>query len=342
MLDRWAMLICVMVLTVFVVASTCYANGGWYYGDTHTHSTHSDGKNSVKEMVQAAKDKGLDFIIFTDHNTIKQRDDCKLENTDDFMCLFGEEVTRSDGNGHGNAHFINKLIQWFWGGNQDNIDRAIVQGGLFFINHPFLTAHPWTDWDVHSFTGIEVWNGISITADFNQKALARWDEYLNKGWKIYGMAGSDAHNTAAVGEPRICAYLEEFTPEALYKAMASGRFYGTSGPDIRFEINGEIMGSTVTVKPNEEIKIYVKTWLEWVYFVNKADLANIEVFLDSLQVSLIYCGEKVEVWDVTSDPAEMEFTRIADKSGWYRVEVKDRVNSTIFAFSNPIWIEVEG
>jgi histidinol phosphatase-like PHP family hydrolase len=41
--------------------------------DTHIHTSNwSDGKNTVKEMIQAGIDRGLDGLIITDH-------DCLLE-----------------------------------------------------------------------------------------------------------------------------------------------------------------------------------------------------------------------------------------------------------------------
>lgn len=36
-------------------------------GDYHTHSTYSDGRNSIVEMVDAAREKGLKTIAITDH-----------------------------------------------------------------------------------------------------------------------------------------------------------------------------------------------------------------------------------------------------------------------------------
>ena len=40
---------------------------GWYKGDLHLHSNHSDGKVSVAEIVAAAEKAGLDFIAITEH-----------------------------------------------------------------------------------------------------------------------------------------------------------------------------------------------------------------------------------------------------------------------------------
>ena len=40
----------------------------WLKFDLHMHSRHSDGVSSVREMILAAKTKGLDVIAITDHN----------------------------------------------------------------------------------------------------------------------------------------------------------------------------------------------------------------------------------------------------------------------------------
>ena len=42
---------------------------GWYRGDLHTHTVHSDGRRRIEEMAEAATSAGLDFIVSTDHNT---------------------------------------------------------------------------------------------------------------------------------------------------------------------------------------------------------------------------------------------------------------------------------
>ena len=42
---------------------------GWYRGDLHTHTVHSDGRRRIDEMAEAATSAGLDFIVSTDHNT---------------------------------------------------------------------------------------------------------------------------------------------------------------------------------------------------------------------------------------------------------------------------------
>ncbi|WP_166427455.1 CehA/McbA family metallohydrolase [Nonomuraea mesophila] len=42
---------------------------GWYRGELHSHSTHSDGRRPVADLVRAARGAGLDFLAVTDHFT---------------------------------------------------------------------------------------------------------------------------------------------------------------------------------------------------------------------------------------------------------------------------------
>src|SRR5207244_3005262 len=37
-------------------------------GDLHMHTTESDGRNTIAEMAQAARDAGLEYIAITDHS----------------------------------------------------------------------------------------------------------------------------------------------------------------------------------------------------------------------------------------------------------------------------------
>ncbi|MEA3350030.1 MAG: hypothetical protein U9Q82_05360, partial [Chloroflexota bacterium] len=110
-----------------------------------------------------------------------------------------------------------------WAKNpQRLIDRARDADALTFLAHPVDPAAPafdetdlsWVDWDIHGFTGIELWNGLSefksllkgkiqaLYYAFNPKAIAhgpfekalrKWDELLEKGRRVVAIGGSDAH-----------------------------------------------------------------------------------------------------------------------------------------------------
>src|SRR5690606_3665676 len=43
---------------------------GWYLGEMHSHTRHSDGKWEVEELAEAVHRNGSDFLCLTDHNTM--------------------------------------------------------------------------------------------------------------------------------------------------------------------------------------------------------------------------------------------------------------------------------
>lgn len=42
---------------------------GWYRGDLHLHTVHSDGDYTPKDLLEGATDNGLDFFVSTEHST---------------------------------------------------------------------------------------------------------------------------------------------------------------------------------------------------------------------------------------------------------------------------------
>ena len=46
---------------------------GWYRGDLHSHTFHSDARGAPELLHAAARQAGLDFLAVTDHNTTTQR-----------------------------------------------------------------------------------------------------------------------------------------------------------------------------------------------------------------------------------------------------------------------------
>jgi hypothetical protein len=102
------------------------------------------------------------------------------------------------------------------------LDAVTKAGGLSFIAHPVDPAAPsvnegdisWVDWNVHGFTGLELWNGFSefkpriksilhaiyyayfprrINCGPLPETLHRWDDLLSAGKRVVAVGGSDAH-----------------------------------------------------------------------------------------------------------------------------------------------------
>src|SRR5687768_15870170 len=99
------------------------AEAGWYRGDLHMHSGHSDGSCATKSGKQrapcplfltltAAADRGLDFVGFTEHNTNSHvRELTALQPYFDRLLLIpGMEMTTFQG--HANAFNLREPVDF--------------------------------------------------------------------------------------------------------------------------------------------------------------------------------------------------------------------------------------
>ena len=55
---------------VYTPGATAPRGAGWYRGDLHGHTLHSDGRWDVPGLIGYARDYGLDFVTLSDHNTV--------------------------------------------------------------------------------------------------------------------------------------------------------------------------------------------------------------------------------------------------------------------------------
>lgn len=65
---------------------------GWYSGDLHAHSAHSDGKNSVSQVAYSMLASDVDFAALTDHNTVAGLEEWAELKSDEFLPLPGLEI----------------------------------------------------------------------------------------------------------------------------------------------------------------------------------------------------------------------------------------------------------
>ncbi|MGA2668234.1 MAG: CehA/McbA family metallohydrolase [Ignavibacteria bacterium] len=201
-----------------------------YTGAIHIHSTYSDGTGKIEDIAHAAKDSGLDFIMMTDHNTLRPREDGYERWLNDVMVIIGFEINDTDNKNHYLAFGASEVPGAFIVLDNGELGSKLLpkeyvrlineQGGFGFIAHPDEerghirghSAYPWTQWDIEEFTGIEIWNHMSEWIegmnDENtlqrflhplktiisppQKTLKRWD-ILSQQRHITAIGSVDAH-----------------------------------------------------------------------------------------------------------------------------------------------------
>ncbi len=201
-----------------------------YSGSIHIHSKYSDGSGTVDEIAASAGESNFDFIILTDHNTMKAKSKGYEKWHGNIMLIVGYEMNDSKNRNHylvlGTDDVIGSYETLPDGDTGSKMSaheyvREIKnKGGIGFLAHPDEVrnhlpdhpAYPWTAWDIEDFTGIEIWNHMSewaeglndsnklqrfihplksITAP-NEVTLKRWDA-LNEKRKVVAIGGIDAH-----------------------------------------------------------------------------------------------------------------------------------------------------
>lgn len=300
---------------------------GWYSADMHNHSVYSFNPEDypVKDMTEAAQAQGLDILSLTDYNTFSQAKACRLRSTDDFICIPGEEIANPIW-GHANAQFIHRKVYEFLS-PRHWIQDVHKQGGMFFINHPYLERREWRDFNFKGYDGIEILNGNKSPMDpVNVRAFDKWDELNRKGLHLYGIADSDAHTPYSVGRYRDYVYASSFTVSAIEQGFKRGTFYMSNGPMISFTINDKPMGATVIIDKKSAIRINVDYPAHTQSPEDVSNLQKIIIFKDGYILK-------------TSDNPSVNYNYTPDRSGFYRVEVF--TNNGGFAASNPIWVDVK-
>ncbi len=163
-----------------------------YLGAVHIHTTNSDGSGSVAEVVYAAKQAGLSWIIITDHNNMNVE-----EGFYNGVCVIAGEEISPPNNNHYLAFGINSAIQPDDEENlQNTLNSVREQGGFGFAAHPderlsrnnSYSPIRWTDKSVIP-DGVEIWNWFSM-----------WGDYLNEK-NLFTLASSFLFKNSLVKRP---------------------------------------------------------------------------------------------------------------------------------------------
>lgn len=302
---------------------------GWYKGELHCHSYHSDGDSDPLEVIERAEALGLDFLAITDHNVLSHQVTLHDAETN-LMLIPGMEVTTYQGHWNiwGDGDWIDFRVHTE-ADMQHAVDSALEQGYMVSCNHPKPYGPEWVYSDITNFHCIEVWNGP--WANFNEVALAYWKAQLAKGKKTVAVGGSDCHfhrreHPAKLAQPTTFIHCQDSpSPAQLLKALQQGHAFiseSVQGAEIYLSIGDSMMGDTIT-NPDDTLILSV-------HIVN-ADGKQLEIWGASLIKSCPIESEDMEV--------EIELTKPYE--AFVRAEVISHTGEQrhVHALSNPIYIQ---
>ncbi|KGX85866.1 histidinol phosphatase [Pontibacillus litoralis JSM 072002] len=303
--------------------------------ELHSHTIHSDAVHTTEELLQSAKDKELDWLAITDHNTISAFEDIDGKAT--VNLIKGVEMTTLFG------HFLTLGYQ----SNQQPMDWTLIdrsnihavfqqmkkQGLLIGIAHPFDIGSPYCTgcrWQyvlqsLQYVDFIEVWNSEDPHHTLaSEDSIAKWTQLLNSGIEMAATCGRDWHHSNTTKAP---AFLhvranEAATEQDILTSVQLGRSYMTIAPLIDMHVNdGWTIGDRVNKKEVQTLEVQVQ--LQNANHVHK-------VRIESNLGDILETGE-IDFKSIVSQDQKQQLT-------WLRVSAFDQEMNRIL-LTNPIYFE---
>jgi hypothetical protein len=225
---------------------------GWYRGDLHMHSAHSDGSCASQQgkrvpcplfrTVEAASAAGLDFVALTEHNTVSHFGEIRQLQPwfDRLLLIPGAEITTFQGHANifGQAGFVDFRV-----GTPSVPDvRALARnvaaaGAIMSINHPALPSGEmcmgcgWTapETDYGAIAAIEAVNAKMVEGPY--AGLGFWYARLNEGHRLTGIGNSDNHDPdapedkARIGRPTTVVHASALSQDAILEGIRRGNVF---------------------------------------------------------------------------------------------------------------------
>ncbi|HTO08077.1 MAG TPA: CehA/McbA family metallohydrolase [Myxococcota bacterium] len=241
-------------------------------GVLHVHHAPShDSDAPFADVLAAADQDGLDFVVMTDHADVSAP--APLPGVEHagvriapsgrkVLVLVGAELATADG--HLLALDVVRAVPALGRPGRDVIADVHAQGGFAVVPHP--ESHGgWHDWDA-PFDGLEIQNTASdfrrlygpllpvrlVRFAFDREAvlrelwlrpeaeLARWDALLAAGRRVPAFAGTDAHQNVSLLGWQLDPYAQQFRgarmvcPDAPLEAHAVWRLLREGACAVRW------------------------------------------------------------------------------------------------------------
>ncbi len=285
--------------------------GKWYKAALHVHTTTSDGDVDVPTRIKQYRDKGFDVVAITDH---RKTNDLSGYSSANFLAVSGIEFHPETFSGAPTHHLLGIGLPHPYNYNnslsaQEMIDDIKSKGAKVFYAHPYWTGHTFVEMtEVSGYLGVEVHNEVCQGAD-SGNGRVHWDQMLNKGYVLSGLATDDVHKSDAVGKAWTMIKAAKPDEKSILEALEKGCFYATKGPEIEdFSVDENLI---VSVKCSSVQKITFRT--------SGSGNGNVFTSKDSK-------GMNSAEWDLSKK-----------KPKWVRCEVTDENGNT--AWTNPVYIE---
>jgi hypothetical protein len=212
------------------------ADGVWLRCALHAHTTNSDGELAPELLVRHYDWAGYDVLAITDHwvRTVER-------STKRLLVIPSTELNATAGGPEHDAHVLAlgvaadpALPEDEFAPLAEVVGWVVANGGVPYIAHTYWSGLR-TDQFEHceGLVGLEVWNaGCELEVGRGDASL-HWDEALERGRGLFGIAADDSHHPGFdSGYSWTMVRAAERTQEAVLDALRTGGFWSSTGPEL--------------------------------------------------------------------------------------------------------------
>ncbi len=220
--------------------------GRWLKGNLHTHTTRSDGRADPDERIAAYRAAGYDFLALTDHFVVSTD---AAKSTDEFLVIDGVECHTEEPETGETYHVVGLNVPPD-APLKDPMTAGAIKAALLEAGAMVVLAHPYWSGNtveralelVDGMFALEVFNAMTRNVG-KSTARVHWDDLLDRGARISGVAVDDSHGTEReVFKGWVMVKAASLDAASVLGALGAGAFYATAGPrieDVAIE-NGRI------------------------------------------------------------------------------------------------------
>ena len=236
--------------------------GRWYKGQTHLHSTASDGGKTWGEIGDQYAAAGYDFLFRTDHWVPS---DAPSEAAHPLLWFDGMELDGQDHTGS-SFHFVclgqvEEIDRA--GGLVSAVEAARAQGALLILAHPHWTGNTMDDCLRWRPDGVEIYNHVCRWLNGKSDGLVHWETLLKADPNTLAFAVDDAHlrpEHPGWNGGWIMVNAGELSSSAILAAIRRGNYYSTCGPEFHdIQCDGENL--FIRTSPVQFVRLAGPGWL---------------------------------------------------------------------------------
>lgn len=299
-------------------------SGQWFKGNTHAHTSVSDGKLAPEQLINEYKKAGYNFLAITDHEIYS---DYTQYDTDSFIMMPGVELMLWQGDRKiaFTTHLVRlgipvknkfKHAQKLEYNNttptRELIDFLHDNGNFVILAHPYWSGTRLEHFNEYSqgIDAMEIYNNVCNLAYGTGYSEAFFDTAIWADRHIFCVASDDTHQTVSAKNDFCGGFIMVkascLDRSSIYEAISQGNFYASTGPLIdEFYVENGV--AYVKCPPCEKISFNTD----------------------------FYSGNCTICPDGSLTQASWEYKSIDNKPRYVRCKVENK-NGT--AWSQPIWL----